>query len=411
MAKINIREILSISLKSLWTHKLRTILTLVGVIIGVFTLIAVVSIIQGLDKYVKTKLFNYGTNDFYISKYPPFISDFETYLEYRKRKNLTLADAYSIEELCKNCNLVGATQSSVCNVKYGNNYVRDAELTGTTHNSHMIGRVFELESGRHISEEDEKHSRYVCIIGYDLKEKLFPNEDPLGKIIKINEKYFNIIGVGKKSGKIFGISQDTYVRIPLTTFLKIRGRREDVLIEVHTLSQANMNEAIDEVRMILRSRRKLSPKHEDDFTIVTQDTFIDFYRSTTTSLFIAMVIVSSIALIVGGIGIMNIMLVSVTERTKEIGIRMSVGARRVDILKQFLIESSFLSGLGGIIGIFLGFLIAKIVSAVSSLPSTVEPWSVVAGIALSLLVGISFGMYPANKASKLDPAEALRREG
>ncbi len=411
MAKINIREILSISLKSLWTHKLRTILTLVGVIIGVFTLIAVVSIIQGLDKYVKTKLFNYGTNDFYISKFPPFISDFEQYLEFRKRRNLTLRDAYSIEQLCKNCTLVGAHDSSVCRVKYGNNYISDVNLIGVNHNSHMIGRIFELESGRHISEEDERHSRYVCIIGYDLKEKLFPFQDPLGKVVKINDKYFIVIGVGKRSGKIFGISQDNYVRIPITTFLKIRGRREDVEIEVHTLSQAQMQEAIDEVRMILRSRRKLSPKKEDDFAIVTQDTFIDFYKSTTTSLFIAMIIVSSIALIVGGIGIMNIMLVSVTERTKEIGIRMSVGARRVDILKQFLIESSFLSSLGGIIGIFIGFLIAKIVSAVSSLPSTVEPWSVVAGIALSLFVGISFGMYPANKASKLDPAEALRREG
>lgn len=410
MAKINLREILSISFKSLWTHKLRTILTLIGIIIGVFTLIAVVSIIQGLNKYVKTQLFNYGTNDFYISKYPPFISDFETFLEYRKRKNLTLKDAYTIEKLCKNCNLVGAYDSSVCRVKYGNKYVSDVSLRGITHNSHMIGRIFELEGGRHISEEDEKHSRYVCIIGYDLKEKLFPFQDPIGKVIKIDDKYFLVVGVGKKSGKIFGVSQDNYARIPLTTFLKMRGRREDVEIEVHTLSQAQMRDAIDEVRMILRGRRKLSPKQEDDFSIVTQETFIDFYRNTTTSLFIAMIIVSSIALIVGGIGIMNIMLVSVTERTKEIGIRMSVGARKVDILKQFLIESSFLSSLGGLIGIFLGFLIAKIVSAVSSLPSTVEPWSILAGIALSLIVGISFGMYPANKASKLDPAEALRRE-
>lgn len=410
MAKINLREILSISFKSLWTHKLRTALTLLGVIIGVFTLIAVVSIIQGLNKYVKNQLFNYGTNDFYITKFPPFISTFEEFLEYRKRKNLTLKDAYAIQKLCKNCTLVGAYDSSVCRVKYGNNYVSDVSMRGVTHNSHLIGRVFELESGRHISEEDEKHSRYVCIIGSDLKEKLFPSQDPLGKVIKIDDKYFLVIGVGKKSGKIFGISQDNYVRIPLTTFLKIRGRREDVEIEVHTLSQTQMQDAIDEVRMILRGRRKLTPKQEDDFSIVTQDTFIDFYKNTTTSLFIAMLIVSSIALIVGGIGIMNIMLVSVTERTKEIGIRMSVGARRVDILKQFLIESSFLSSLGGIIGIVLGFLIAKIVSAVSSLPSTVEPWSVLAGIALSLIVGISFGMYPANKASKLDPAEALRRE-
>ncbi len=411
MAKINISEIISMSFRSLWTHKLRTILTLIGVIIGVFTLIAVVSIIQGLNKYVKTQLFNYGTNDFYVSKFPPFISDFETYLEYRKRKNLTLEDAYTVERLCKNCNLVGAYDSSVCRVKYGNKFLSDVTLRGVTHNSHMIGRVFELERGRHISEEDEKHSRYVCIIGYDLKEKLFQLQDPIGKVIKINDKYFLVIGVGKKSGKVFGISQDNYVRIPLTTFLKIRGRREDVEIEVHTLSQAHMKEAIDEVRMILRGRRKLSPKQDDDFAIVTQDTFIDFYKNTTNSLFIAMIIVSSIALIVGGIGIMNIMLISVTERTKEIGIRMSVGARRVDILKQFLIESSFLSSLGGLIGIFLGFLIAKIVSAVSSLPSTVEPWSIIAGLILSLIVGISFGMYPANKASKLDPAEALRREG
>ncbi len=411
MAKINLREILSISFKSLWTHKLRTILTLIGIIIGVFTLIAVVSIIQGLNKYVKTQLFNYGTNDFYISKFPPFISDFEKFLEYRKRKSLTLKDAYAIEQLCKNCNLVGAYDSSVCRIKYGNKYVNDVSLRGITHNSHMIGRIFELESGRHISEEDEKHSRYVCIIGNDLKEKLFPFQDPLGKVIKVDEKYFLVIGVGKKSGKIFGISQDNYVRIPITTFLKIRGRREDVEIEVHTLSQSQMQEAMDEVRMILRGRRKLSPKQDDDFAIVTQDTFIDFYKNTTTSLFIAMIVVSSIALIVGGIGIMNIMLVSITERTKEIGIRMSVGARRVDILKQFLIESSFLSSLGGLIGIVLGFLIAKIVSAASSLPSTVEPWSILAGIALSLLVGVFFGMYPANKASKLDPAEALRREG
>ncbi len=410
MAKINLGEILSISLRSLWTHKLRTILTLVGVIIGVFTLIAVVSIIQGLNKYVKTQLFNYGTNDFYISKFPPFISDLDKYLEYRKRKELTLSDAYLIEKLCKNCNLVGAYDSSVCKVKYGSKYVNDVSLSGITHNSHLIGRVFEIESGRHISEEDEKHSRYVCIIGSDIKENLFPSQDPLGKIIKIDNKYFLVIGVGKKSGKIFGVSQDNYVRIPLTTFLKIKGRREDVNIEVHTLSQAQMEEAIDEARMILRAKRKLSPKQEDDFSIVTQDTFIDFYKSTTTSLFIAMIIVSSIALIVGGIGIMNIMLVSVTERTKEIGIRMSVGARRVDILKQFLIESSFLSGSGGLIGIVLGFIIAKIVSVISSLPSTVEPWSIIAGIALSLSVGIFFGLYPANKASKLDPAEALRRD-
>ncbi|MGQ9618535.1 MAG: ABC transporter permease [Candidatus Aminicenantia bacterium] len=410
MAKINIREILSISLKGLWAHKLRTTLTLVGVIIGVFTLIAVVSIIQGLNRYVRTKLFNYGTNDFYISKYPPFISDFEKYLEYMKRKNLTLKDAYTIQELCKNCNLVGAHQSSVCRVKYGSKYMNDVRLSGMTHNSHLIGWVFELEAGRHILEEDMKHSRYICIIGADIREKLFPFQDPIGKVIKIDDKYFQIVGIGKKSGKVFGVSQDNYVRVPLTTFYKIRSRRENVNIEVHTLSQAQMKEAIDEVRIILRAKRKLSPKQEDDFAIVTQETFIEFYKNTTTSLFIAMIIVSSIALIVGGIGIMNIMLVSVTERTKEIGIRMSVGARRVDILKQFLIESSFLSGTGGVIGIVLGFLIAKIVSAFSSLPSTVELWSVFAGLALSLSVGIFFGIYPAHKASKLDPAEALRRE-
>ncbi|MEW6455200.1 MAG: ABC transporter permease [Acidobacteriota bacterium] len=410
MGKINLFESFRISLSSLFSNKLRTFLTLLGIIIGVLTVIVVVSIIQGLNKYVSTTLFNFGTNDFFVMKMPGIVTDFNKYLEYRKRKDLTFDDVKALRKYCRNCNLVGAFSTTPSEVKHGRQFLKDLSINGVTAVDHLIGRVFELESGRQISSNDEEHSRKVCIIGWEVKEKLFPYTDPLGKIIKLGNHYFLIIGVGKKQGSILGFNQDNYVRIPLTTFQRIFGRWRDLIIEVHTLSQSDMVKAMDEVRMILRAQRKIPPKKEDDFDISTQETFIDFYKKTTSTLYIAMVIISSISLLVGGIGVMNIMLVSVLERTREIGIRISVGARRKDILKQFLIESSFISGIGGILGIILGFSIAKIVSVVSPLPSAIELWSVIAGLLISVSVGLFFGIYPANKASRLDPIEALRRE-
>ena len=411
MARVNIDESVSMAMGSLWANKLRTFLTLLGIIIGVLTIIAVVSIIQGLNNYVYTQFSFYGANDFAVSKFSMSgESSLAAYREMLKRKNLTLDDMRTIRRLCPSCQLVGASVSTSRNAKFGSQLLKDVEIRGITHIDHLIGSVLELERGRHILEEDENHSRYVCVIGADIKEKLFPYQDPLGKWIKVGPHNLLIVGLGAKKGKILGFSQDNYVRIPITTFHKLYGSRRSIDINIHTLSPEQMEKAQEEVRTVLRSKRHLSFNDKDDFSFTSSETFLQMYRTATSSIYFAMIAISSIALLVGGIVVMNIMLVAVTERTKEIGIRMSVGARRMDILFQFLIESASISTVGGLIGILIGFIIAKIVTAATSIPSTLDPGSVIVAIIVSGSVGIFFGLYPANKAAKLDPIEALRAE-
>jgi len=410
MAKINIGESFGMAAVSLGSNKLRTFLTLLGIIIGVLTIITVVSIIQGLNNYVYTKMSFYGANDFSVSKFSMIGASLKDFKEQMKRKDLTLDEMLLLRDKCQNCELIGATDSTGRTVKYGNKEVKDSEVRGVTYLDHMIGSVLELERGRHIQKEDEDHSRYVCVIGAEIAEKLFPYLDPLGKWIKVGNQNFLIVGIGKKLGKILGFSQDGYVRIPITTFLKIYGSRRSLDINIHTSSQEMMAKAQEEVRTILRSARKVTFQKPDDFSFRTSETFIQFYKTATAGIYFAMIGISSIALLVGGIVVMNIMLVSVTERTKEIGIRMAVGARRRDILFQFLIESSAISGLGGLIGIVLGLALAKIISAVTPFPSSVDPFSIVLAIVMATSLGLFFGIYPANKAAKLDPVEALRSE-
>ena len=410
MARVNFSESVSMAMGSLWSNKLRTFLTLLGIIIGVLTIIAVVSIIQGLNNYVYTQFAFFGANDFTVSKFSMTGGSFSEYREMMKRKNLTLDEMRLLRRKCQSCELIGASVSTTRTVKFSNQYLKDVEIRGVTHLDHMIGSVVELDRGRHILKEDDDHSRYVCIIGADIVEKLFPYLDPLGKRIKVGPHNFLVTGIGEQKGKLLGMSQDNYVRIPITTFHKIYGSRRSININVHTKSQEQMEIAQEEVRTILRSKRHLSFKDKDDFSFVSSETFIQMYRAATSSIYFAMIAISSIALFVGGIVIMNIMLVAVTERTKEIGIRMSVGARRLDILFQFLIESAAISTTGGLIGILIGFILAKIVTAATSLPSTLDPGSIVVAIIVSGSVGIFFGIYPANKAAKLNPIEALRSE-
>ena len=410
MARIDLSESVSMAMGSLWSNKMRTFLTLLGIIIGVLTIIAVVSIIQGLNNYVYTQFSFFGANDFTVSKFSMTGGSISEYREMMKRKNLTLDEMSLLRQRCQSCELVGASVSTSRTVKFRNQYLKDVEIIGITHLDHMIGSVLELDRGRQILEEDDTHSRYVCVIGADIVEKLFPYLDPLGKWIKIGPHNFLVIGIGEPKGKLLGMSQDNYVRIPISTFHKIYGSRRSVNINIHTSSQEQMETAQEEVRTILRSKRHLSFKNKDDFSFVSSETFIDMYRTATSSIYFAMIAISSIALLVGGIVVMNIMLVAVTERTKEIGIRMSVGARRMDILFQFLIESAAVSTTGGLIGILIGFILAKIVSAATSLPSALDPGSIVVAIIVSGSVGIFFGLYPANKAAKLNPIEALRSE-
>ena len=408
MARINLNESVSMAMSSLWSNKLRTFLTLLGIIIGVLSIIAVVSIIQGLNNYVYTKFAFYGANDFSVAKFSMMSTSLKEWREMLKRKNLTLEDMRLVRNQCKSCELVGATVNTARTVKFRNQYLKEVNIRGVTHLDHIIGSVVELERGRHIQREDEEHSRYVCIIGADITEKLFPYLDPLGKRIKIGTHSFLVIGLGQKKGKLIGFSQDNYVRIPITAFHKIYGSRRSIDINIHTLSQEQLETAREEVRTILRSKRHLSFKDPDDFSFASSETFIQIYKTLTSSIYIAMIAISSLALLVGGIVVMNIMLVAVTERTKEIGIRMAIGARRNDILIQFLIEAAAISTTGGLIGILIGFAIAKVFTAVTSWPSSIEPVSIAVAIFVSASVGIFFGIYPANKAAKLDPIEALR---
>lgn len=410
MARINVGESVSMAMNSLWSNKLRTLLTLLGIIIGVFTIIAVVSIIQGLNNFVYTQFAFYGANDFSVSRFSMGSSSLREWREMLKRKNLTMDDMRLLRRQCESCELIGASTDTRRTVKFRNQSLKDVSISGVTYLDHMIGSVNELERGRHIQKEDEDHSRYVCTIGADIKEKLFPYLDPLGRRIKIGSRNFFVVGLGKKKGKLLGQSQDNYVRIPITTFQKIYGSRGSININIHTSSQEQMEKAQEEVRTILRSKRHLSFKDPDDFGFRSSETFIQIYRTATSSIYFAMIAISSLALLVGGIVIMNIMLVAVTERTKEIGIRMAVGARRLDILLQFLIEAASISTVGGLIGILIGFVIARIVTAATSIPSSIEPVSIFMAILVSASVGIFFGLYPANKAAKLDPIEALRSE-
>jgi len=410
MAKVNTSESITMAMSSLWANKMRTFLTILGIIIGVLTIIAVVSVIQGLNNFIYSELAEFGTNDFVVSKMSFISLSLTDIREMMKRKDLTLDHMRLIRQKCQSCEIVGASIQTSKTIKYGRRSLKEVSIIGMTHLDQKIGRVIELDRGRHFQKEDEDRSRYVCVIGADIEENLFPYVDPVGKWIKIGPNNFLVIGVGERIGKFFGINLDNFVRIPISTYNKIFGSSQSISINIHTSSQEQMAVAQEEVRTILRSKRHLSFNEKDDFDFRTSETFVQIYKSVTTGIYFAMILIASLALVVGGIVVMNIMLVAVTERKKEIGIRMAVGARRKDILFQFLIEAVTLSTVGGLFGILLGFIIAKIVSAATPLPSSVEPLSIAIAIFVSMSVGIFFGIYPASKASRLNPIEAVRSE-
>lgn len=405
---MHLLEGILIALRSLIANKLRSILTLIGVIIGVMTVIAVVSIISGMNRYVEAEISSMGSTTFLIRKFGLITSD-EQWWEQRQRKNLSLDDMEAVKDNCSDCWRVGAQAVTWRKVAYKNKHLSSMTIVGATANITEISdrEVFE---GRTFSEFEVQHNRRVCFVGWEIKENLFPDEDPMGKDIKIGNHRFRIIGIAEKKGAFLGDNQDDYVLIPITTYEKLFARRMYLSIFVKARDFASMQDAMDQCRVILRARRGVDYDKPDDFAMLTSESVMDFFRQFTNMALIVMGGIASISLVVGGIVIMNIMLVSVTERTREIGIRKALGARRRNILWQFLVEAVTMALVGGVAGIAMGALIAWLINQFSPLPASVEVWSVVVALLVSSSVGIFFGIFPAMKAARLHPIEALRYE-
>ena len=409
-----LKEIIQMALDSLRTHKLRSFLTLLGIMIGVMTVIGMVSIIQGLNRSVIGELEAVGSDLIFVSKHEPIQMGHRSEEE-RQRKDLTFEDAMAIE---RECSLVKAVAVDLVAdywqsipIKYQNIKSLDSIILGMNEKFPQVLSVYLPEEGRFLIESDITHSTKVCVLGSELSDTLFPHTNALGKDIRIGPEKFTVVGILEKRGSIFGQSQDNFVGIPITTLMKYYPYHlSEIEISAVPKKHGYIEETIDQITNVLRKRRKVGFGKPNDFVISTQGTFVDLYNQITGAVYMVMVVISSIGLLVGGIGVMNIMLVSVKERTREIGIRKAIGARSADILKQFLIEAIFLTGTGGALGVIIGFAISFLVRAATPLPTSVTSWSIVLGLFVSISVGLFFGIFPARKASNLDPIVSLRYE-
>jgi putative ABC transport system permease protein len=408
-AWVTAREAFWIALEALHTHKLRSFLTLLGVVIATTTLIVVMSVINGMNLYIAGHIANLGANTFILSRFEWAQGHEALVKALRRNKPIRIEDYEFVKENLQGYKAVGATAGyGGRTAKYERQVLYDVSLSGVTPSMIDIGQE-RVELGRYITEPDYLHAAMVCFIGQDLVDKFFPGTDPLGKEILVNGRSFRVIGVARRIGTTFGQSQDNFAQIPLTTFQKTFVGRPQINISVQAWAAEQMLPLEDEVRTLMRVRRHLPFTEKDTFGINASQTIMSLWERLTGSIFAVTIGVVAVFMVVGGIVIMNIMLASVTERTHEIGIRKSLGARRRDILTQFVIESAVMAGAGGLIGVILAVLISQIVERFFA--SAVPLSGVLLGLGLSAAVGLFFGIYPASKAAKLDPIEALRMEG
>ncbi len=408
-AWVTAREAFWIALEALRAHKLRSFLTLLGVVIATATLIAVMSVINGMNLYIAEHIANLGANTFILHRFQ-WAQGWESWLKARRRnKPIRIEDYDFLKENLPHYKQIGAVADfwPGPDARYKTHTVYEVQLRGVTPSMLDIGQE-EVEFGRYLTETDYAHSALVCFIGQDLVNEFFPGLDPLDREVGIRGIPFRVVGVARRIGTTFGESEDKFVHIPLTTFRKIFVARPQLLVNVQAWSPPQMLELEDEVRVLMRARRHLPYNEEDNFGINASDTIMSAWSRLTGTIFAVTIAVVAVFMVVGGIVIMNIMLASVTERTHEIGVRKSLGARRRDILTQFVIESGVMAGVGGGLGVLLAVLVSWIVQMFFA--SAVPLSGVLVGLLLSAAVGLFFGIYPAHQAAKLDPIEALRAE-
>ncbi|MGD0133879.1 MAG: ABC transporter permease [Bryobacteraceae bacterium] len=405
------REAASVALDSLRSSKLRSFLTLLGIILATTTLIAVMAMIHGMDVYIANTVSNMGSDGFRIVKIA-FLGNFDPkkFLQMQKRNPELSPDEF--QYLKDHTTLVsdfGMSAGRTVTVSMGSQTLTNVSLNGGTANWAALGDT-QVASGRYFTDIEDRHRSPVAVIGADLKTNLFGDGDPLGKEIKIEGRPFTVIGVAEAKGSVFGQSQDAFADIPIGAYFQIYGSRSGIRYAARAADQKVLEQAKDEMRMLIRARRHEAPGQDDTFSILSSDALVSAFDQLTNAIAATAVAVVSIFMVVGGVVIMNIMLAVVSERTHEIGIRKSVGARRQDILNQFLVESSMLAGMGGLVGVVLAWVVAAAVRNFTSVPMAVPVSAVFIGVGLSTAVGLFFGIYPAQRASKLDPIEALRVE-
>jgi putative ABC transport system permease protein len=413
------RSIFVLSLQNLRANKLRTFLTLLGIIVGVAAVISVITIIEGLNKSVASTFSANGSTVFTLSKNPSVITSREEMIKMNKRKDITREDADAVVRLCRSCWRIGWWMRGSETVKSAYSSADNVMIRGASATIFEIEDL-QIETGRSWTENEEKTGQYVAIVGTDIVKNLFSSAAPeavVGQEIRVHGGVLRIIGVAASQGMIFGVSRDNFVIAPYQAARKILPSRDSLIVDIQVRDSKDLESAKDEVTTIMRSRRgKISlivgevTEEDEGFAVESSEVFLSLYKDATDNIYLVTIGVSAISLIVGGIVVMNIMLVSVVERTKEIGLRKAVGARRRDILEQFLSEAVIIASIGGLIGVFAGFALAYLISFLVGFPASVSYWSVIMGVGVSSLVGIVSGIYPAWKAAALNPVEAMRRE-
>src|SRR2546430_1936576 len=399
-----------IALDAIWAAKLRSFMTVLGNIVAVTSIIAVVSLIQGLNASVKQQILNQaGADSFAVEQFPIVRSD-EDFDKVRSNPRLTLNDMRAIRRYdSEQISYIMGDSNGRGRITYRDKSLDFMQVQGVT-SDYVNFSSFDAERGRLMSPTEADSARPVTVLGWGVADRLFGDSDPLDKIIQIEGVHFRVVGVSEKRGSFLGQTQDEFAVIPLAQFQMMFGSRRSLELMVKPLDLAVIGQAMDDATIALRSARRLKPKQPDNFGMFTSDTILDLYHNATNGIFAVLVGVVGLSLVVGGIVIMNIMLMVVTERTREIGLRKALGARRSDISSQIITESVVLSMFGGVIGTILGGMLAIVISRFTPIPASIEPWSVALGIGLTAAVGLFFGLYPAMRAARLDPIEALRRE-